>query len=68
MVNKEDLLDALSMLKNVFKYRDIEDAHNILINGSFDMEDEDEKYELMEKEVDEYCAKLREMITFVSQN
>jgi transcription termination factor Rho len=67
-IGNHDVLNALYMLRNALKCRDTEDAHNILINGSYDLESEEENYEIMEKELDDYFGKLHEIITFVKNN
>lgn len=64
---KSDLLNALCMLKKALKCRDTEDAHNILIDGSYDCdwdnEEECEKmHELMEQELEDYLTKLNGLI------
>jgi len=64
---KQELLGALYMLKKALKCRDAEDAHNILIDGSYDYdrddEDECEKMnELMEQELEDYLTKLNKII------
>jgi hypothetical protein len=69
---KSELLGALYMLKKVLKGRDTDDAHNILIDGSYDYDRDNEEecekmYELMEQELEEYLTKLEEIIEKVSE-
>jgi hypothetical protein len=64
---KQELLGALYILKKVLKCRDTEDAHNILIDGSYDYDRDDEQEcekmnELMEQELEEYLTKLDKII------
>jgi hypothetical protein len=64
---KDELLGALYILKKALKCRDAEDAHNILIDGSYDYDREDEEEcekmnKLMEEELEEYLTKLDEII------
>ena len=64
---KQELLGALYMLKKVLKTRDAEDAHNILIDGSYDYDRDDEEEcdkmnEKMEQELCNYIDVLDELI------
>jgi hypothetical protein len=67
---KQELLGALYILKRALKCRDTEDAHNILIDGSYDYDREDEEAcdkmnELMEQELEEYLTKLNQISRFL---
>lgn len=69
---KNEIVEALYMLKTVLKGRDTEDAHNILINGSYDYdtdnEEECEKMQIiMEDELETYLQKLKKIINQVSE-
>lgn len=64
---KQELLGALYMLKKALKCRDTDDAHNILIDGSYDYDRDNEEecekmYELMEQELEDYLTKLSVII------
>ena len=69
---KNEIVEALYMLRTVLKDRDTEDAHNILINGSYDYdfndEEECEKMRIiMEDELETYLQKLKKIIKQVSE-
>jgi hypothetical protein len=69
---KNEIVEALYMLRTVLKDRDTEDAHNILINGSYDYdfndEEECEKMRIiMEDELETYLEKLKKIIKQVSE-
>jgi hypothetical protein len=69
---KNDLVEALYILRGALKGRDTEDAHNILIDGSYDYdrddEEECEKMEvIMEDELETYLTKLDKIILAVSK-
>jgi hypothetical protein len=55
---KQKLIGALVMLKQALKCRDIEDAHNILIDGDSWGTD----VETMEEDVENYIGELDDMI------
>lgn len=64
---KQDIIGALHILRKVLKGRDVEDAHNILIDGSYDYDRDNEEecdkmVELMEQELEDYLTKLDNMI------
>jgi hypothetical protein len=64
---KNQLIGALYILRKALKCRDAEDAHNILIDGSYDYDREDEEEcdkmnELMEQELCNYIDVLDELI------
>jgi hypothetical protein len=54
---KEELLEALYMLRNVMENYDTDIAHNILIDGGTDQSDEE-----MEEDVENYISVLNELI------
>ena len=69
---KNEIVEALYMLRTVLKDRDTEDAHNILINGSYDYDtDDEEECEkmriIMEDELETYLQKLKKIIKQVSE-
>jgi hypothetical protein len=64
---KQQIIEALCILRQALKIREIEDAHNILIYG--DMEYNDETYEEvllgMEDDLEHYITNLDDLMDYI---
>jgi hypothetical protein len=64
---KQQIIGALCILRQALKIREIEDAHNILIDGVMEYNDEtyEEFLESMEDDLEHYITNLDDLIDYI---